>query len=258
MTIFKASRVALIGVFGVWLLQMIGCATPQEVAQDSLADLYKHNVAEDRADEEAFVKDIGFTSPEEVADAQLGSPLPLYTIPVVQLGEFRPGDDPEKLLTYTNRIIFPLIVNGQARSSLTVRDSSFFSLMKSRNWKGMRLKVKNLDWKGVHLTEIGFPRLMSKIEKLRPSSSSFLISVVPLRLFFLGDNKGERLVLTAIEENPYFELKAGDECDAVELLGRISPFAKRAYESARKIRQQSPEESHQENPPHKERAAYTR
>jgi hypothetical protein len=220
MIIDGTARVALTAVFGIWLLQMTGCVTPQEVAQTSLDDLHKLNVPAKNADDEAFVKDIGFNSLEEVADAQLGSPLHLYNVPLVQLQQFQHGDDPNNLLADTGRVIFPLTVKGRFKSSLTVVESS--------------LSVKG--WKGSRVTRKGFPRLIGEIEKLKTSSSSFIVSIVPLGLVFLGDHKAGRLVMTVIDENPYLELKAGDEYDAAEIFGKIVPYAKHRFESDRHIR----------------------
>ena len=164
---------------------------------------------------------LGFNSLEEVADAQLGSPLHLYNVPLVQLQRFQPGDDPNNLLAYTGRVIFPLTVKGRFKSSLTVLEGSLSM------WKG---------WKGSRVTRKGFPRLIGEIEKLKISSSSFIVSIVPLGLVLLGDHKAGRLVLTAIEENPHFKLNAGDEYDAAELFGKIAPVAKYRFESDRQMR----------------------
>ena len=234
MTIHETARAALAAMFGIWLLQMMGCATPQEVAQTSLVDLHKLTVSAERADDEAFAKDIGFDSLEEVAEAQLASPLRLYTVPLDKLAKFQPCDDPNKLLEDTGSLIFPLTVKGQYRSSLIVKEKL---LPNTIDWMS---PIKTLKAMGARHTGTGFRRVMPKIGKLKPTSSSFLVSIAPLRLFLLGDRKAERLVLTAIQENRHYELNAEDERDATKLFGKIAPDAKRVYESDQKIRQLSP------------------
>ncbi|MEK6761153.1 MAG: hypothetical protein AABY96_00430 [Nitrospirota bacterium] len=254
MTIHETARAALAAMFGIWLLQMMGCATPKEIAQNSLVDLHKLTVSAERADDEAFAKDIGFKSLEEMAEAQLASPLRLYTVPLVKLAKFQPSDDPNKLLEDTHSLIFPLTINNQFRSSLIVRESlapnitdleSFAKAYKA--YKAMRARH----------TGTGFPRLMPELEKLKPTSSSFLVSIAPLRLFFLGDRKAEGLVLTAIQANPHFELNARLEYDAAELFSKIAWYAQRVYESDQKIRQKSPGDAPLERP-YTERAPYAR
>jgi len=223
------ARTTLAAVLGVCLLQTPGCATPHEVAQTSLDDLRKLNVAATDADENAFTKDIGFNSVEEVADAQLGPPIRIYKVPLDLLQKFQPSDDPNQLLVDTGRIIFPLTVKGQSRSSFTVTESS---LTLTKGWKG-------LNWKS-RVTRTGFPRLIRKIEQLKPSSSSFLVLIMPLRLFLLGDRKEGRLLLTAIEANPHFKLNEGDERDAAELFVTLAPDAKIAYETDQYINREVP------------------
>lgn len=221
MIIHGTIRAVVAGMFGIWLLQMTGCATPHEVAQTSLDDLQKLNVPAKTAEDEAFVKDVGFDSLEDTADSQLGSPLRLYNVPLFQLQQFKQGDDPEKLLADTGRVIFPLMVKGQFRSSFTVMDSS---LTLTKGWQGSRV------------TRTGFKRLIRKIEQLKPSSSSFIVLIAPLRLLLLGDHTAGRLVLTAIEDNPHFTLKAGEEHDAAEFFGKIASDAKYIYERDKQMR----------------------
>ena len=224
MAIDGTVRTTVATVLGICLLQMPGCATPHEVAQASLDDLRNLNVARQGADETAFAKDIGFNSTEEMADAQLGSPIRIYTVSLDLLQNFQPSNDPNQLLVDTSRIIFPMTVNGQPRSTFTVTESS---LTLTKGWKGSRV------------TRTGFRRLIRKIEQLKPSSSSFLVSIAPL-MILLGDRKEGRLVLTAIEEYPYVGLKTGDKRDAAELFVQLAPHAKSAYENDQHMRKKIP------------------
>jgi len=228
MAIDGAVRATLATVLGICLLQTPGCATPQDTAQASLDDLRKlnmpTNMATTGADESDFTKDIGFNSVEEVADAQLGSPIRIYKVPLDLLRKFQPGDDPNQLLVDTGRIIFPLTVKGQSLSTITVAES----LLTLKGWKGSRV------------TRTGLPRLIRKIEPLNPSSSSFLVLITPLRVFLLGDRKEGRLILIAIEEHPYFKLHVGEERDAAELFGTLAPHAMSAYETNQYIHRKIP------------------
>lgn len=236
MTIRATARATRAGMLSIWLLQMLGCSsTPQDVAQHSLDNLHKPSTSAERADDEAFAKDIGFTSLEEMANAQLASPLRLYTVSLVKLASFKPGDNPNKLLEDTHSLIFPITIDKQFRSSLIVKETSLPKTL----WMSPSKAIESM--KARH-TGTGFPRLMSKIEKLAPSSSSFLVSFAPLRLLLLGDRKAERLMLTVIEENPNYQLSAGKEYDAAELLHKLAGDAKRAYESEQLIRRTSPDE----------------
>lgn len=220
-------------VLGICLLQAPGCQTPNEVAQASLTDLRNLNEAAKDADETAFAEDIGFNSVEEITDAQIGAPIRIYTVPLNLLQNFQPSHDPNQLLVDTGHVIFPMTVKGQFRSAFIVTESS---LTLARGLKGS------------HLTQTGFPKLIRKIEKLKPSSSSFFVSITPLTLFLLGDRKEGRLVLIAIEDHSYLNLKAGNERDAVGLFGQLQPEAKRVFEAGQNIGLKIPEVGIPEKP----------
>lgn len=239
MIIRTTARAALAGMLSIWLLQMLGCSsTPQEIAQHSLDNLHKPPSSAERADDEAFAKDIGFKSLEEMADAQLASPLRLYTVSLVNLASFKPGDNPKTRLVDTYSLIFPVTIDKQFRSSLIVKETHL-QFPKAQHWTSPTKAIESM--KARH-TGTGFSKLMSKIGKLNPSSSSFLVSFVPLRLLLLGDYKVERLVLTAIEDNPIYNLKAGNEYDAAELFNKLACDAKIAYDSEQLIIRNSPDE----------------
>jgi len=225
--------IAILPVLGLCLLQATGCASSKDAAQNHLDDVRKLNVPSKTTDDEAFVKDIGFKSIEDVDNAQLGPPLRIYKVPLDELQKFQSGDNPDHLLVNTGRVLFPVTVNEHYLSSLTVTESS---ITMSKGWKGARV------------TGTGFPRLIRKIEQLKPSSSSFLVLITPLRLSLLGDHKEGRLVLAAIEENPHFELNAGEEHDAAELFGKLAQDAKKVHQTDQSIRRKIPDMAIPESP----------
>lgn len=240
MIIRATARAALASMLSIWLLQTLGCAsTPQEVAQHSLDNLHKLPTSEERADNEAFAKDIGFKSLEEMTNAQLASPLRLYTVSLVKLASFQPGDNPKNILVDTHSLIFPVTINRQFRSSLIVKETSI-QLPKAQHWTSPTKAIESM--KARH-TGTGFSKLMSKIGELKPSDSSFLVSFVPLKLLLLGDHKVERIVLTAIEDNLNYKLKAGNKYDAAELFHKLACEAKTAYESEQIIIRNFPDEA---------------
>jgi hypothetical protein len=242
MVIHATARAVLDGIFSIWiLLQMVGCSTSQEVAQNSLATLHKLSTSAERADDEAFAKDIGFETLEEVADAQLASPLRLYTISLVKLASFQPGDDPNKLLEDTYSLIFPVTIDKHYRSSLIVKETSLPKIY----WTS---PTKSIDSMKARHTGTGYHRLMTKIEELQPASSSFLVTLAPLGLILLGDRNADELVLTSIEENQCFELKAGEKRSAAELFNKLAHTAKRVYESDQLLRRTSPDEAPSKRP----------
>ena len=78
-------------------------------------------------------KRLGFKSSEEVVQARLGIPYLVFRIQVERLKGFQVGDDPESLLIDEHRMIYPLLVQNQVRSSLTVTH-----LKKEGKWRATR------------------------------------------------------------------------------------------------------------------------
>src|SRR3954452_4460756 len=64
---------------------------------------------------------LGFESIDEISRVQLGVPIPIFIVPLDRLREYSPGRNPGDLLVPTNEIRFPLSVDGQVRSSITLR-----------------------------------------------------------------------------------------------------------------------------------------
>ena len=76
--------------------------------------------------------------------------------------------------------------------------------------------------KGWRITLKGAKKFIEQIAQQHPSNSSFLVAISPLELRFLGDWKNDQLVLTAIDDDRRFGLKAGDERQAAEYLAKLS------------------------------------
>jgi len=167
--------------------------------------------ANDAAEDEEFAKDLGFTSAEEMSHAQLGSPLRIWSVPLDRLRTFQPGDDPNNLLVDTRLVLFPVVVNGRTLSSITVQDDT-------ESGQGWRVAQK------------GAPNLVQKIQQQSPPPSSFLVSIAPLGLRFLGDRKEGQFVLFAIYPDKRLNLEPGDERPAQKVFVDLSPIAKDAYE----------------------------
>jgi hypothetical protein len=103
---------AIPSLFGV--LETNELTTAQSHGSTNLALLKASITAEDYA----F---FGFHSPHEVPQATNAEPLLIYTIPLNQLQNYHPGDDFKGLLNRSSRVIIPIMVRGQVRSSVAFR-----------------------------------------------------------------------------------------------------------------------------------------
>jgi|GEM_PF-2953483 hypothetical protein len=62
----------------------------------------------------------GFKSMEEVKKATIGTPTRIFTISRDKILSFNGNSDPDSLISPTNQIYFPILVDGNARCFLTV------------------------------------------------------------------------------------------------------------------------------------------
>ena len=65
------------------------------------------------------VRDLGFETPQQAQQAQLGQPLLDYTVRLDELAKYD-GGDPAKYLHATGQAVYPVLVDGKPRSSITL------------------------------------------------------------------------------------------------------------------------------------------
>jgi hypothetical protein len=65
----------------------------------------------------------GFESMAETKKATLGDPYQIYFIKLDELKNFNPDQSSEKLIHYTNKLWFPVEINGSVRLKLEIIDS---------------------------------------------------------------------------------------------------------------------------------------
>ncbi len=162
----------------------------------------------------ANYRQMGFERPEDVRKATLGVPVGDFFVRLDELQRYQPGANPSALLRSGLEFVFPVLVQGAVRSSLTVS------------------RVKS-DWRA---TSFGAPSLMRLLEGVRaaksketaqPPSSFFVVRVPALKLQFLGHNEGGALMLTPIVDDARFGFKAGASIPAEKALEQLLPAAKR-------------------------------
>lgn len=158
-------------------------------------------------------RQMGFDSPEEVRSATLGTPLQDFIVRLDRLKEYEPGRRPDELLTPTSQVIYPVVVNGQARSSITI------SKIKER-WQAV-------SFGGPNFIKLVSTTLMesSKVTRL-DYSSYFIVRVPSLNLFFLGFRSDNELNLVPLMDDARLEFKAGVGMKAERVFSAILPDAK--------------------------------
>lgn len=169
---------------------------PDEAAQKSL-EAFKAVVSE-----EDFAA-LGFQSLEEVADAQLGEPLQVSMVPLDRLKEFTQETDPNELLQDGNRVIYPVTVGEEVRSSLEIGPIG-------GGWQG---------------TTFGSPELIRPLAEQRGGTGDFVVWVPALNMYFMAVRDGEQLILTPAFDYPEANLVTGRTQSASDVFAAIQPLA---------------------------------
>lgn len=191
-------------------------SSPDEAAGKGLADMRRlepkpTNKSEKvKAEDDEYAKALGFTSAQEAGRATLGLPFAVFMSRLSSLKHFSSGSDFEDFMVNTRSLIYPLLVDGKPKSSLTVTMNR-----NSHRWR---------------TTEWGSPKLIKLLEQARSmqpqSSLVVLISPQnPLGLRFIGDRAGGELLLTPIADIPRLGLTAGQQRPAREIFLSLVPVA---------------------------------
>ncbi|MEP0762054.1 MAG: SseB family protein [Chloroflexota bacterium] len=181
-----------------------GQDTAQQAADEALKTLEKLVTEENYAA-------MGFTSPDEVAQAQLGAPMTVYRVQLDQLREYTPGEtDPAGLLVDVSRLLYPVTVGEEVRSSVAVEGP-----------QGV--------WRG---TDYGGPGLMKALSQYRQSEDDFAVHVGFLGLYFVGQRSEDGLWLTPLLDDPDLGFVAGEPLAAAEVFRALLPLAQEYKEEA--------------------------
>jgi len=152
-------------------------------------------------------KELGFESPEEVANATLG----VLVVSLNQLRQYEPGSDPNRLLTDFNQIHYPVVVGDQVRSAILVDQVN-------GKWKAGTFGATNL------------AKLIATARKGTQTSNpsqDVVVEVPSLGLYFLGHRtEDNKLTLTPLTDYAVFGLRAGGAMPAEEVLAALVPAAK--------------------------------
>lgn len=177
---------------------------PQTAANLGLKDLQKIGLSPDQA-HEAYATALGFSSAAETLKAQLGIGLRTYDVVPSSLQRFHKEDDPVTLLLDLHEIVFPVLVQGEPRSSLTIAE-----LERGKGWRVLKK---------------GRTALIRLIEEYRTSADDNLVVISSLGLQFLGKRSPtdqEELVLVPLFDSTALEIQAGQPVFARELFVQIN------------------------------------
>jgi len=156
----------------------------------------------------------GFQSAAEIATATLGQPVVAFLVRLDRLRNYQPSVDATSLLSGGDKVLYPVLVRDQVRSSITVDKGS-------GSWKAV-------SFGGAQLIQ----RLVRARDKVSPPGTPTMdVEVLALSAFFLGElsvARGNTLFLTPLADQPQLNLKAGATDQAARIFTQLVPMA-RAY-----------------------------
>ena len=157
---------------------------PQQGAQDALGVLQK------LVNEQNY-RAMGFDSVDEVKQAQLSQPLTVMNIPLDRLKSYQAGGDTQALLVKSSETIYPVTVNGQVKSSVTIVQS-------------------DAGYAPASFGNAPIIRALSQYRQGPTPESDFVVRVPALNMYFLGRTVDGKLMLVPIAEDPRLKLRPGE------------------------------------------------
>ena len=157
-------------------------------------------------------KEMGFDNLADLKVAKLGTPIEDYMVPLDKLANYKTSVSPADILTKTNKINYPVLVNDQAKSSITI-------------------SMTNGKWGPVAFGGSKMIKLISEgLQKTKQSgvaaTSCFTVRIPALNLYFIGYKSSDNLVLVPLFDDVSLGLKFGESINADKVFSLISPIAK--------------------------------
>ena len=177
----------------------------QEIASSSLDTLQKLAKANSEA--------IGFESADEAAKSKLGDGLAVFVIGLDDLCRYTPRSDPNKLLVAADQVIYPVMVNGQPRSSVTVEKT--------------RGKWEATSFGGSNLIKAIIGARSAVVAAGAPANNLFVAWVPGLNTYMIGFRTRDKLMLAPIMDDASLEFSAGKAQPGEKVLAALVPVAQR-------------------------------
>lgn len=169
---------------------------PEEAATTAIGVLQKL-VTQDN------YRSMGFDSLDQVKQAQLGSPMPVFDIGLEQLKGYKTGTDASSLLTQNPKTIYPVTVNGEVKSSVTISHKA----------------------EGYQASSFGNADIVKRLSEYRQPQGDFVVRVPAFNMYYVGRKVENRLLLVPIIDDPRLKAKPGEAIPAENLLEQLVPLA---------------------------------
>lgn len=157
---------------------------------------------------------LGFASVSEVASASLAEPLPMFMVRLDELQAYRAGDDPLPLLRDEGSVFYPVMVGGDVRSSVLVRNVN-------GEWKATQFGRSEL----AKLSHDG--RAHVAASRGIATAGVSLVEIPAISQRMLEHEESGVPMLTALLDVPGTDLRAGSTMRAADVLAKLQWVAAR-------------------------------
>lgn len=211
----------LVLLMGVLCLSILPCAAQYSAMNITAVQLAKATVKAQNSlaelpllAQQINVKSLGFDSREQVKMARLGTPIADYMVYLSELKEYQTERPAAELLHATGRLIYPLKVNQNVQSAVTVTTDK-------ESWKlesfGASQQIRQLAEQ-----RTTFARTEGHAEK-----DLFQVRIPALQLMFVGLERTGKIYLAPLYDMPLYGLKKGTRYSAEQVFKKLVDAARK-------------------------------
>ncbi len=150
-------------------------------------------------------------STADAARATLGTPLPIYSVDLAVLRNFRPGADAAALIKPSAAAFYPVLLDGGVRSSV-------------------RVERGNTGWEAARVGNAGVATAIDRARRALPApdaATTSLVQVLALNLLFVAQQDASGWLLAPVVDDASAGLTVGKAEPAANVLARLAPIAAR-------------------------------
>ncbi len=130
----------------------------------------------------------------------------MFEIGLNQLKEYKPGINPDTLLTPSSKTIYPVTVNSEVKSSVTISH-------------------KDNGYQASSFGSADIIKSLSRYRRAEAPGNDFVVRVPAFNMYYLGRHVNSRLQLVPIIDDTRLKLKTGEAVPAETVLEQLVPLA---------------------------------
>lgn len=160
----------------------------------------------------------GFENKAEAGRAVLGTPICEYRVRLDDLRAFSPSQEPRSILRDNTRVLYPLLINGRARSAILVEKYKGKSRL---NRMGNSTLIRMVE-------QVGEKGALSKPANAKPLA---VVDIPALGLYFLIREEGKMIQLASLFDVAHLGMKKGVFESAHDVFKRLQPYSRKVGEA---------------------------